>query len=276
MGGGSEDGPALPGCAMTGEDLARLHADALRALSSVTDPELDEPITDLGFVKDVSIEDGIVTVDITTSTFWCSPNFVYMMLEDAREAVSRVSGVRTVKVHLEGHHDAGKINAAINLGKSFLECYGPESEGDIAELNKRFREKALRSRLHGMATTIAKYGVTRDELIGLTLDDVKLEGDTALVKSGGQIREVVDPTDAWRIARYLSFLEKLGIRHGPLVVWDLEGTSPDWGELDSFLIRSRSVRLSLSFNAELCRALLKSRIDREQSPVLESGIRKPD
>ena len=178
-------------------------------------------------------------------------------------------------MNLGGHHDAGKINAAINLGKSFLECYGPESEGDIAELNKKFREKALRSRLHGMATTIARYGVTRDELVGLTLDDVKLEGDTVLVKSGGQILEVVDPADVWRIARYLGFLEKLGIRHGRLVVWDLEGTSPEWGELDSFLSMSRSVRVNLSFNAELCRALLKSRIDREQLPVLESGIRKP-
>lgn len=260
---------------MTGEDHERLRADALIALSSVTDPELDEPITDLGFVKDVSIEDGIVSVDITTSTFWCSPNFVYMMLEDAREAISRIPGVRTIRVHLEGHHDADKINAAINQGRSFSECYGPESEGDIAELNNRFREKALRSRLHGMATTMAKYGVTRDELIGLKLDDVTLKDRTVLVKSGGRTVEVADPTDAARIARYVSFLEKLRIRPGRLVVWDLEGTSPERGELDSFLSRSRSVRLNLSFNAELCRALLKSRIDREQSPVLPTGSPKP-
>ncbi len=257
---------------MTEEDHGRLGADALRALSSVTDPELDEPITDLGFVKNVSVEDGSISVDIATSTFWCSPNFVYMMLEDARDAISRVPGVRTVRVHLEGHHDAAKINEAINLRKSFSECYGPEAEGDIAELNKRFREKALRSRLHGMAITMAKYGVTRDELISLKLDDVKLEGNKVLVKSGGQTLEVADPSDAGRITKYLSFLEKLGLRDGRLVIWDLEGTSPERGELDSFLSRSRSVRFSLGFNAELCRALLKSRIDREQSQELESGI----
>ncbi|MEK6838784.1 MAG: iron-sulfur cluster assembly protein, partial [Candidatus Thermoplasmatota archaeon] len=174
---------------MTEEDHGRLGADALRALSSVTDPELDEPITDLGFVKNVSVEDGSISVDIATSTFWCSPNFVYMMLEDARDAISRVPGVRTVRVHLEGHHDAAKINEAINLRKSFSECYGPEAEGDIAELNKRFREKALRSRLYGMATTLAKYGVTRDELISLKLDDVKLEGSKVLVRSGGRTLE---------------------------------------------------------------------------------------
>jgi len=249
---------------MKREDQLRLAEEAVRVLSSVTDPELDEPITDLGFVKNVSVEDGSISVDIVTSTFWCSPNFVYMMLEDARDAISRVPGVRTVRVHLEGHHDAAKINEAINLGKSFSECYGPEAEGDIAELNKRFREKALRSRLYGMATTLAKYGVTRDELISLKLDDVKLEGSKVLVRSGARTLEVADPSDAGRIARYVSFLEKLRLPDGRLVIWDLEGTSPESGDLDSFLTRSRSVRFSLGFNAELCRALLKSRIDREE------------
>lgn len=253
-----------PGSAMTTEDRERLKADALRALSSVMDPELDEPITELGFVKNVSVEDGTVSVDLVMSTFWCSPNFVYMMLQDARDAISRVPGVRTVRVHLEGHHDAAKINEAINLGKSFSECYGPEAEGDIAELNKRFREKALRSRLHGMATTMAKYGVTRDELTSLKLDDVKLEGNKVLVRSGGRTLEVADPSDAGRIARYVSFLEKLRLRDGRLVIWDLEGTSPGRGELDSLLSKSRSVRFSFGFNAELCRALLKSRLDREE------------
>ena len=249
---------------MTTEDRERLRAEALRALSSVMDPEMDEPITELGFVKNVSVEDGTVSVDVVMSTFWCSPNFVYMMLEDARDAISRVPGVRRARVHLAGHHDAPKINEAINLGKSFSECYGPEAEGDIAELNKRFREKALRSRLYGMATTLAKYGVTRDELIGLKRDDVRLEGSKVLVRSGGRTLEVADPSDAGRIARYVSFLEKLRLRDGRLVIWDLEGTSPESGDLDSFLTRSRSVRFRLGFNAELCRALLEARIGTNQ------------
>src|SRR3970040_2382478 len=104
--------PPRLGCAMTGEDLGRLGADALRALSSVTDPELDEPITDLGFVKNVSIEDGVVSVDITTSTFWCSPNFVCMMLEDARDAISQVPGVRGGTGDLVVHPEAVRAIAA--------------------------------------------------------------------------------------------------------------------------------------------------------------------
>src|SRR5213593_4026329 len=91
----------------------------LRALSTVTDPELDEPITDLGFVKDLSVsKDGEVSVDLVTSTFWCSPNFVYMMLEEARDVVLKLGGINEVRVHLDGHHDSDRINEAINAGKS--------------------------------------------------------------------------------------------------------------------------------------------------------------
>ncbi len=248
---------------MRPEDSEKLGA-ALKALSSVTDPELDEPITDLGFVRNVSIEDGIVTVDIITSTFWCPPNFIYMMLEDAREAISRVWGVRAVKVHLEGHHDAGKINDAINAGKTFAECYGHEAEGGTAELHRIFREKALRSRLHSMATVMAKHGVTPDDLRVLKLDDLEVEGSTFCLRSVGRTIELVDPRDTAPISRYLSFLDGLGFRDGPLVIWDLKGNPPAAGELDSLLTRSRSVRFNLSLNAELCRALLEARIGTNQ------------
>src|SRR5881227_1880947 len=63
-------------CTMTQDAQLELKQSVLRALSTVTDPELDEPITDLGFVKDLSVsEEGEVSLDLVTSTFWCSPNF---------------------------------------------------------------------------------------------------------------------------------------------------------------------------------------------------------
>ncbi|MFQ5553259.1 MAG: iron-sulfur cluster assembly protein [Thermoplasmata archaeon] len=240
----------------------RLHAEAIGALSTVTDPELDEPITDLGFVRNLSVDDGDVAVDIRTSTFWCSPNFVYMMLEDARDALSRLPDVRAVRIYLDGHHDAAKINNAINAGKTFAECYGPEAENDIAELHRIFQEKALRSRLHGMAVTLVKHGLTPDDLAALRFDDVRVEGNTLGVRSGGRTRtlELEEAGETARVIRYLSFLERLEFEDGPLVIWDLEGNPPPSGELDSLLTQSRSVRFNLGLNAELCRALLKARI----------------
>lgn len=258
-----------PGSAMTTEDRERLKADAMRALSSVMDPELDEPITELGFVKNVSVEDGTVSVDLVMSTFWCSPNFVYMMLEDVRDTLSRLSGIQRVRITLEGHHDAPRINEAINAGRSFLECYGSEAQADIAALNRVFREKALRSRLHGMITATAKYGVPIDALLDMKLGDVELEGTRLLVRSEGRSIDL-DPGDAGHVFRYLSFLKKLGRNGGPLVIWDLEGNPPDRTDLQAVLNRSRSARLSLSFNAELCKALLLARMGRERSEGLDS------
>src|SRR5216117_106910 len=53
---------------MAQEARVDLKQSVLQALSTVTDPELDEPITDLGFVKELSVSnDGRVSLDLVTS-----------------------------------------------------------------------------------------------------------------------------------------------------------------------------------------------------------------
>src|SRR5881397_567020 len=125
---------------MAEDAQAALKEKVLRALSTVTDPELDEPITDLGFVKELTVsDDGQVSLDLVTSTFWCSPNFVYMMLEEARDVMAKLDGITEVRVHLEGHHDSDRINGAINAGKSFSECYPTEAGGNLEEITRMIR-----------------------------------------------------------------------------------------------------------------------------------------
>src|SRR3989454_1383744 len=129
----------------------------LRALSAVTDPELDEPITDLGFVKDLSVsEEGEVSLDLVTSTFWCSPNFVYLMLEEARDVVCRIPGITGVRVQLEGHHDSNRINGGINSRQSFSQCYASEAHRELRGLNRIVSPRGLRSRLHSIAAALAR------------------------------------------------------------------------------------------------------------------------
>src|SRR2546426_1880040 len=121
----------------------------LRALSTVRDPELDEPITDLGFVKDLSVsEEGEVSLDLVTSTFWCSPNFVYLMLEEARDVVCRIPGITGVRVQLEGHHDSNRINGGINSRPAVSQCYASEANGELGELDWMICPGAARTRLH--------------------------------------------------------------------------------------------------------------------------------
>src|SRR2546422_1900372 len=121
----------------------------LGSIATSTDRELDEPITDLGFVKDLSVsEEGEVSLDLVTSTFWCSPNFVYLMLEEARDVVCRIPGITGVRVQLEGHHDSNRINGGINSRPAFSECYASEANGQLGQLNPMILTRALRSRLH--------------------------------------------------------------------------------------------------------------------------------
>src|SRR5712671_3836649 len=81
------------------------------ALATVVDPELDEPITDLGFVRSIRIDDVGVTVHLRLPTSFCAPNFAYLMASDAVDALRRVPGVGVVTVLLDDHHDSDKINA---------------------------------------------------------------------------------------------------------------------------------------------------------------------
>ena len=63
------------------------------ALGTVLDPELDEPITDLDFVESCTVsEDGVATVGLRLPTFFCAPNFSFLMVADAYDAVSAVPG----------------------------------------------------------------------------------------------------------------------------------------------------------------------------------------
>jgi metal-sulfur cluster biosynthetic enzyme len=246
---------------------AALRERVLEVLSTVTDPELDEPITDLGFVKDLSVsEDGRVNVDLVTSTFWCSPNFVYMMLEEARDAVSRIPGVSEARIRLGGHHDADRINAGINSGQSFSECYGPEANGDLAELNRMIRTRALRSRLYSMAGAFSRAGIAPEDLLVLTRPDVAADDGRVVVKFRNRTVRITDPADCRRVVRYLSFVDGLGLLDRPLVIWDLEGNRPRPEEFASDLRLGGLAKANFSLNAELCRALLSARMGGESPP----------
>jgi metal-sulfur cluster biosynthetic enzyme len=96
---------------------ASASAHVLEALGEVHDPELDEPITSLGFVSACEVSpDGDVQVALRLPTPQCAPNFAFLMAADARAAVRRLPWVTSVTVRLEDHYTGGEINAAIRRG----------------------------------------------------------------------------------------------------------------------------------------------------------------
>ena len=80
--------------------------DAVRsALDGVDDPEIHRPITELGMVKDVTVgPDGTVDVAVWLTVAGCPMRDT--ITSRVTEAVSAVSGVRTVQVELDVMSDA--------------------------------------------------------------------------------------------------------------------------------------------------------------------------
>ena len=84
------------------------------ALSSVRDPELDRPITDLGFVSQIKIQNPFsVRVELRLPTYFCAPNFAWLMMADARDAVVAIPGTGPVSIVLLDHFAAAETRFTV-------------------------------------------------------------------------------------------------------------------------------------------------------------------
>ena len=82
------------------------HDEAYAALGAVVDPELDEPITDLGFVRSLVTTGGDVEVHLRLPTSFCAPNFAYLMASDAKDVLTNLHWTEEVVVELD---DVGQV-----------------------------------------------------------------------------------------------------------------------------------------------------------------------
>lgn len=77
-----------------------LEDQVMEALKGAVDPELGASLLDLGMIKDVRIKGGIVEVDMILTSPLC-PLASYMV-NDVRDRVKSVKGVKEVKVKVVG------------------------------------------------------------------------------------------------------------------------------------------------------------------------------
>jgi metal-sulfur cluster biosynthetic enzyme len=123
-----------------------LRAQVFEALGTVYDPELDEPITTLGFVGSCVVNGDDVEVRLRLPTPQCAPNFAFLMAADARAAVMGVPGVKTASVVLEDHYTRKEINAAVERDAGFDAAFPGETTGGLDALRALFQRKALLAR----------------------------------------------------------------------------------------------------------------------------------
>lgn len=227
-------------------DLDR-HASVRAALGQVNDPELDEPITDLGFVRSVDIEEsGVVEVHLRLPTSFCSPNFAYLMASDSKDVLSALPWTREVIVQLDDHHDSDKINAGLAADAGYRGTFGQEAEQSLEELRTTFRRKAHTAAMERCLTLLLRADPDRD---------VERLGEVTLA----------DLPRGQQLAALVRRREALGLPvHGQArVLVDHRGDQPD--DVPMALRRARATRISIDGNAHFCRGLLRTRYPGSES-----------
>jgi len=213
------------------------------ALAEVYDPELDEPITRLGFVSSCEVStDGDVEVVLRLPTPQCAPNFAFLMAADARNVVRRLPDVRDVTIKLEDHYTGAEINAAIGRGDGFAGAFPGETvDDDLAALRELFLRKALVARESRLCEALLADGATAEEVAALRVADL--------------------PNDVPDAQRCVELRRHLGLRDDPQAPAFVlpDGQPLARADVKRWLRTARLVRMSLEVNGGICRSLLQVR-----------------
>ena len=212
----------------------------LAALGTVRDPELDESITSLDFVGGCVVSaDGDAEVRLRLPTYFCAPNFAYLMVADAYDAVAALPGVRSARVVLEDHFAADAINAGVAAGTGFAAAFDGEAVGELHDLRADFLRKAVLAGTHQVCRMLPAGD--RSRLTELTLRDV--------------------PASA-ALDRLRRRRAELGLPAGddaPLLIDPVTGGPVDGEAVPLHLQRARVTAVSIEANASICRGMLRHR-----------------
>jgi metal-sulfur cluster biosynthetic enzyme len=216
----------------------------LDALEAVRDPELDEPITSLGFVASCTVSaDGDAEVRLRLPTYFCAPNFAFLMVADAYDAVSAMPGVRRAEVVLEDHFASDAINGGVAAHAGFARSFDGEAIGELHELRADFLRKAVMAGTDQVCRPLLAAGADPASLPALTLGEVP-------------------PSRA--LQRLRERRAELGLAAGDdaLLLIDPKTGEPVGAEsMRLHLGRARLTRVSIEANGSICRGMLRHRYD---------------
>ena len=224
----------------------------LAALDAVRDPELDEPVTELGFVSSCTVsDDGDVSVHLRLPTYFCAPNFAFLMVADAYDAVSGVEGVRRTEVVLDDHFASEAINSGVAARSGFVESFGGLAAGELDDLRADFVRKAVLAGTDRVCRPLLAEGRTTDDLARLTLGGVPPSED---------------------LARLRARRAELGLPSGDDAALLVDATSGDAigaEALPLHLRKARLTRVNTEANGSVCRGMLSHRYSTRGEGQLE-------
>src|SRR5437763_5955708 len=124
--------------------MSRTDGAVLAALETVRDPELDQPITRLGFVASCTVSAaGDAVVRLRLPTYFCAPNFAFLMVADAYDAVAGVPGLTGLDIRLDDHFAADVINRGVAARQGFVASFDGEAADELDTLRYDFVRKAV-------------------------------------------------------------------------------------------------------------------------------------
>lgn len=230
--------------------MAERELEVWDCLAAVSDPELDEPITDMNFVESVAVSDDLrVRVEFRLPTYWCSPNFAFLMAFGIRSEVLALPWVRGIEVHLMDHCLGDEVNKGVNSGRPFHEIFAENCDGAVLkEVVDKFLAKAFDRRQEVILLGLEAQGRAVDEIVGMrlgTLKRVRFTGEDELRQ----------------LPRYLDILATCDLASADedlaFPTWQGQPIAAD--DLKDHLGRLRSTRINMEFSGALCRELAQSR-----------------
>ena len=213
-------------------------------LATVMDPELDESVTELGFITEVELPgDGEVRIGFRLPTYWCAANFAFLMADDMRRAVQALPWVTQVKVQLYDHMYAEAINQGVTDGNGFQAAFGVAAEGGLEALRRTFELKAFQRRQEALLEHLISIKHLPELLVALDVESLQA---LALDADGEKLVE--------------RYLERRSLVDGARLAFvDTEGQPIAAESMSAHLRDLRSVGVNAEFNGVLCRGLLAVR-----------------
>lgn len=228
---------------------------AWEALRTVRDPELDTDVVSLDFVASVVVDDSaagrVAHVRLRLPTYFCAPNFAFLMVADAWDAVSGVPGLDDVDIQLIDHFASEAINAGVAARAGFVGAMAGTEVGEAVEeldgLRRTFTERAVMAGTDLVVRPLLTAGHTVEQIATMTLGDAdSLAGEVGTVDDLRRLRdrrrELGLPTDD----------------AAPLVL-DPSGRRVGVEAMPLHLRKARSYQVGVDANTSICRGQLAVR-----------------